>query len=529
MTEERVNIQLIDDNPFQDRGVYEGIDDLGRTIANNGLQQIPKARKIGARFQLEFGHRRKRAFLWLHDNWQAEGLPDRYDGYSVMPLQVEVITDDQMFDGVVIENVHRDDLRVTEKARLLRRYKEVHPTATSKQIGLVFNMNDATVRGMDIFLDLPDAVQRKLDDGTITMGTARLFHSMQRIATEESILATLKQVEKESGNSLPEEVIERALDRMNNVVEMWNDNQRDGKPKSGYHGWPLDMKNLPSRLLPRMDEQTAGIYEAKIEHLVNPPACTACPFYAKVRGSHYCGLKICHQRKGMAWEDYSVELANKHTKIAIYTETDGAYRALGYNDNKLFEKRHKDLRLMPARRLMHTYQNIKGLDDDLVVVVATGAALEKIASTSHSVGRGKKTEKEKSEMRALKIYRVKRKELLWEFTACAKTIFEKLPPPVLEWVISRKYLGVDQQPPVEKPKRTEAQVFDDYQRRLLVWLMIEDCSSSYRREPLVDVLSGLVEFVGEWKIKIPASLSKMAEEMDAEIDSVSAETKAGKK
>lgn len=53
--------------------------------------------------------------------------------------------------------------KVTEKARLLRRYKEVHPNATSEQIGVVvFNMNAATVRGMDIFLDLPKEVQAAL-------------------------------------------------------------------------------------------------------------------------------------------------------------------------------------------------------------------------------------------------------------------------------------------------------------------------------------------------------------------------------
>lgn len=41
---------------------------------------------------------------------KKEGLTDRYNGYTAMPLEVEEITDDEMFDGVVIENVHRDDL-----------------------------------------------------------------------------------------------------------------------------------------------------------------------------------------------------------------------------------------------------------------------------------------------------------------------------------------------------------------------------------------------------------------------------------
>lgn len=248
---EQIALEKILDNPYQDRGSYEDIAELGRTIAVNGLEQTPKARLIGDRYQLKFGHRRKRAFEWLRDNFKKEGLPDQYGGYTVMPLVVEEITDKEMFDGVVIENVHRDDLKVTEKARLLRRYKEVNPDATSEQIGMVFNMNGATVRGMDIFLDLPEAVQAKLDDGTISMSTARALHSMQKITSEAKIIETLKAIEKEKGETLPEEVIEDKISRLENVVDMWNDHHHhDGKPRAGYHGWPLDMKNLPSRLLP---------------------------------------------------------------------------------------------------------------------------------------------------------------------------------------------------------------------------------------------------------------------------------------
>jgi len=258
MSEQLIQLEIIDDNPYQDRGSYEDIPELARTIALSGLEQKPKARLVGQRYQLKFGHRRKRAFEWLRDIFEAEGLPNRYNGYTVMPMDVEEITDKEMFDGVVIENVHRDDLKVTEKARLLRRYKEVNPEATSEQIGMVFNMKAATVRGMDIFLDLPEPVQTKLDDGTISMGTARLLHSMQKIATEEKILDTLETIEEEAGNMLPDEVIENKIDRLENVEDMWDEHNNNGKPRSGYHGWPLDMKNLPSRLLPAMNEQTVG-------------------------------------------------------------------------------------------------------------------------------------------------------------------------------------------------------------------------------------------------------------------------------
>jgi ParB-like chromosome segregation protein Spo0J len=536
MAEQLTQLEIIDDNPYQDRGSYEDIAELGRSIAVNGLEQKPKARLVGKRYQLKFGHRRKRAFEWLSENFKKEGLPDRYNGYTVMPLEVEEISDKEMFDGVVIENVHRDDLKVTEKARLLRRYKEVHPEATSEQIGLVFNMNAATVRGMDIFLDLPKEAQTKLDDGTISQGAARLLHSMQKIAPREKVIETLKLIEREKGSTLPEEVIDGEIDRLPNTVDMWNSNHSNGKPRAGYRGWLLDMKNFPNRLLPAMNEQIVGAFEAHLDHLIDPPACTACPFYTKVRGSHYCGMKVCHQRKTVAWELYAVEQASKNTKIAVYTEEDGTYLALGYDTSHLFEKRHKDLRLIPRSAVNgYSYQNFKGFDDDLVMVVATGeellAKMARSTGTSGGARGGKKTEKEKAEMRAMKVYRVKRLELMWAYTAAAQSIFEGAPLGVLNKINEWNHIGIDDRIPeqYDHPQTGDAAQKLSFQRRALVWRLIMNKTSHYSRSGLVDALQKFADVTG---VKAPKTLVKLAEEWDAEIKavaSVSAETKGKKK
>jgi len=523
MPEKLIQLEIIDDNPYQDRGSYEDIPELARTIAVSGLEQKPKARLVEKRYQLKFGHRRKRAFEWLRDNFKAEGLPDRYNGYSVMPLDVEEITDKEMFDGVVIENVHRDDLKVTEKARLLRRYREVNPEATSEQIGMVFNMKGATVRGMDIFLDLPGPVQLRLDDGTISMGTARLLHSMQKLATQAQILETLKRIEKENGKSLPDEMIEEEIDHLPNVVSLWNENQSSGKARAGYHGWPLDMKNLPSRLLPAMNEQIVGAYEAHLDHLMDPPACTACPFYTKVHGSHFCGMKICHQRKSIAWMDYAVEMASKNTKIAIYAETDGAFRALGWSDDALFNKRHKDLRLISKRMVNgYSYQSLKGLDDDLVIAVITGGGLDKLKGSGRgSTKGGKKTEKEKAEMRAMRLYLQVRRELVWEYTTAAQSLFEGLPIEVLRKIRKWHFVGVDDNIPDEyrHPDTGTAAEKLEYARRDLVWALIIGETSHYSRDELTGILA---EFAKLTNVKAPKQLIKRAQELDAEIHALAA-------
>lgn len=534
MTVQLIKLDLIDDNPYQDRGTYQEIEELGRSIALNGLEQLPKARGTGKRFQLKFGHRRKRAFEWLRDHWKAEGLTDRYQGYTVMPLDVEDFSENEMFDGVVIENVHRDDLKVTERARLLRRYKEMHPDETSEKIGVVFNMNAATVRGMDMYLDLYSELQAALDAGTITQGTARVFHSMQKIAPKNKVIETLDEVVKKKGKTLPEEVIDHAIDHLDNTVEMWDDRfGNGGKPRGGRNGgWLLDMKNFPNHLLPAMTEQQVAAFEAQLEHLNEPPACSACPFYTKVRGSHYCGMKICFNRRAVAWERLAVEQASKRTGIPVYDLNDGAYRPLDYGEEskKVFEKKHKGLRLMPKSNVGHyTYQDYTKLNDDLVVVVATGdellGKLARTGSSGRSVG-GKKSEKEKAEMRAMKVYRLKRKELMWEYTAAAQTIFEGAPLESLKKINQWEHILIDDSIPEEHdhPQTGTAAEQLAFQRRALVWRLIMSETSFYTRKPLADILTCFAKITG---VKAPKTLVKRAEEWDAEIKaaaSVSAAT-----
>lgn len=533
MPEQLIELKLIDPNPKQKRLVYKDIPELARTIASDGLQQIPKARFFDKRVQIKFGHRRREAFLWLRDNWKKEGLPDRYNGYSVMPLDIEDLTDEQMFRGVTIENSQREDLSAIERMEEMKAWVEFG--YNSKQIADMYpGMSDATVRGLLAFDALYPEVKDALHLGQITQGTARLFISMQKIAPKEKIISTLHTVIKKEGKELPDEVIEQSIHNLNNTVRLW---YGEGKPKAGHSGWDLDMKKFPNHLLPAMTEQQVGDFEAQLDHLIDPPACTACPFYTKVRGTHFCGLKFCFDRKTAAYQKHAVELASQKTKIKIYSKEDGAYRALiGYDSAsaKAFESRHEGLRLLPKTEYAnYAYQSFKGLDDDLVVVVATGSLLDKLSSTS-TRGRtqgSKKSEKEKAEMRAKKIYRIKRLELMWEYTAAAQTIFESTPMKALKRLNEWKNIMIDDRIPDEydHPQTGNAAQQLTFQRRELVWRLIMNKTSWYSRSGLVEALHKFAEVTG---VNAPKTLVKRAEEWDAEIKaaaSVSTATEKGKK
>ena len=47
MTEKLVELDLIVDNSYQGRQTYENIETLARSIAKDGLQELPKARSKG--------------------------------------------------------------------------------------------------------------------------------------------------------------------------------------------------------------------------------------------------------------------------------------------------------------------------------------------------------------------------------------------------------------------------------------------------------------------------------------------------
>jgi hypothetical protein len=256
----------------------------------------------------------------------------------------------------------------------------------------------------------------------------------------------------------------------------------------------------------------------RIDQLANPPSCGACAFHTVISGNHYCGVKVCHERKKAAWFKYKTEQASKQLKIDMYELRHGQFRVLEYRDEDLFKKRQAGLRLIERPKVSgYHYQSFKGVDDDIFLVVATGEALNKITrSKSNAKGGGKKTEKEKAEARAMRIFRPRVRELRWEYTAVAMHIFDGVPLAALERLNSRWFVGIDDRVPDEYEPAENAQASKklEFNKRALVWRLILDASSTWHREPLADILTEMQETV---PVKVPKALIKQVAEWDAEI------------
>ena len=367
-----VKLSEIKPNPYQPRTAEDtaAIAEIAVNIFRNGLMQIPSARRVNGHYELVFGHTRKAAYDLLATQGvpSADIAPDKR--YSQMPLYIHDLDDRQMFEMAVAENIKRRDLNPIEQATAMQRYMNEFD-ANSKQAAELFGMSDATVRGVVRLLDLPKQVQDKVASGEISQSAARGLLTLQRISPK-SVEKAAKDI---ADGDNPDTAIDYALMDAKGVKQIYS-MDFDPSTNTFNHLPELTLNDIPKvlgienkgndRRLFNCIKQANDVYgliaiwktsdfetdpalAEKVEHLIKPPACTACPFYARVDGSSYCGIPACADRKTESNISDRLEADSKKLGIAIYQESDGDTFLLDrWNDahRKQVTKRHADLRLM---------------------------------------------------------------------------------------------------------------------------------------------------------------------------------------
>lgn len=170
----KIPLDLIDPNPFQPRHNFneEEIGELAQTIKEHGLIQPITVRKFNGRYQIVSGERRTRAA--------------RVAGLSTIDAYVhELLSDKNMGEWALIENIQRVDLNIVEIAQSYQQLIEKHGYThedLAKSVGKSRSVVTNTLR----LLKLPESVQNWIQEGKLSSSAARSLLSPEITDPEQT-------------------------------------------------------------------------------------------------------------------------------------------------------------------------------------------------------------------------------------------------------------------------------------------------------------------------------------------------------
>jgi ParB family transcriptional regulator, chromosome partitioning protein len=143
----------------RERFSEEAMEDLKRSIVENGILEPPVVRRKGDFFELIAGERRYRAARELN-----------LESIEVIVMDVE--GDEKMLILSLIENIQREDLNAIEEARAYRQIID-RMDATQEDLSRIVGKSRSAVANTLRLLSLPDRIQKMISEGVLAPGSAR--------------------------------------------------------------------------------------------------------------------------------------------------------------------------------------------------------------------------------------------------------------------------------------------------------------------------------------------------------------------
>ncbi len=175
----QVNIAELRPNVFQPRKGFDerSIEELAQSIKENGIIQPIVVRKNGAEYEIIAGERRWRAA-------QRVGL-------SSVPIIIKDVTDRQVLELALVENLQREDLNPIDEANA---YDQLISDfgLTHEEISARIGKERSTITNQLRLLKLPEEVKQALISGEITAGHARALLGMSSSIKAKDVLDAIK-------------------------------------------------------------------------------------------------------------------------------------------------------------------------------------------------------------------------------------------------------------------------------------------------------------------------------------------------
>ena len=180
-TESVLPLSQIRTNENQPRKSFDQdkLNELADSIRQNGVLQPILVRKVGDQYEIVAGERR----------YQAAVLAELKE----IPVVIREISDKEVFQLALIENLQRADLNPIEEAqgysKLIR-----DNGLTQEQLGKILSKSRSSIANTLRLLDLPDEVQDMMAEGRLSAGHAR---AILAVADEEARVRLARKVLEE--------------------------------------------------------------------------------------------------------------------------------------------------------------------------------------------------------------------------------------------------------------------------------------------------------------------------------------------
>lgn len=174
-----LEVNKIKPNSFQPRRTFEQdkLDELAQSLQEHGLVQPIVVRKLNSgKYELVVGERRLRASQQL--------------GWEKIPAVVKELTDQQMMEIALIENIQRQNLNPIEEATAYKRLLEEFKL-TQEQLAQRVSKSRSFIANMVRLLNLPQEVINDLSESRLTVGHARPLLALEN---EDAILNAAREI-----------------------------------------------------------------------------------------------------------------------------------------------------------------------------------------------------------------------------------------------------------------------------------------------------------------------------------------------
>jgi ParB family chromosome partitioning protein len=153
-------VDLIQPNRYQPRANFssEELTQLSESIRNQGILQPLLVRRLEMGYELVAGERRLRAA--------------KMAGLDKVPVLVKDVSDGEMLEMAIVENIQRENLNPLEEAEAYHRLS-IEFGLTQEQVSQRVGKSRSAVANMLRLRQLPDPIKASITQGQLSMGHAR--------------------------------------------------------------------------------------------------------------------------------------------------------------------------------------------------------------------------------------------------------------------------------------------------------------------------------------------------------------------